>query len=541
MRRRYHAASFPSAPCSGRGRRLQVPECYDCHAGDRGSRALAWRLALGQALGLRARACARGRAGPPGRLRFDIAAQPLDAALAAYAQTTGMAVLVASRVTAGGARGGAGLVRAARRAEPLLAGTGLQARLLQRHRLHAGGAAASRPGRTAIVRRRCRWPTRACCSAPSRARCQWRGAEFGRYRAALQLWIGRNGVVGRRRSRARATRRDAALTGLMTGLVMDAPPPAGLPQPVLIRLAPRRRGRGLPARGWRLIPVSAPSASLRELFSPNTRTSASACASGWARRPGQRSHAGNLAARREHARCRAGGVSGGLSVQDRGQRRRRPAPWQRAPALHGRTGGAVRAGRRGGGTRPRGRGAPAAGGAGGGAGGIAAPAPGHRDRRAGRRGSAPRDRRALRHLGAHGGEGTARRPEHCCRKLEKSMSNASVPGPANRLRDMAAMFTARISSSRCAARPRPGCCGWRPGRPQRPMARRSGSGADKRRACARFKETRAAWQALQPPARARRADGAREPGRRGGAPSWGALAAAAPIWRSGRRWTCGRR
>ena len=63
----------------------------------------------------------------------------------------------------------------------------------------------------------------------TRALCQWRGAEFGRYRAA---WAAP-------RSRTGDARRDAALTGLMTGLVMDAPPPAGLPQPVLIRLAPR--------------------------------------------------------------------------------------------------------------------------------------------------------------------------------------------------------------------------------------------------------------------------------------------------------------
>ena len=70
------------------------------------ARALAggWRWAGPRsacALGLCAPAPAGRRAG---RLRFDIAAQPLDAALAAYAQTTGMAVLVASRVTAGARR-----------------------------------------------------------------------------------------------------------------------------------------------------------------------------------------------------------------------------------------------------------------------------------------------------------------------------------------------------------------------------------------------------------------------------------------------------
>ena len=49
-----------------------------------------------------------------------------------------------------------------------------------------------------------------------------------------------------------------------------------------------------------------------------------------------------------------------------------------------------------------------------------------------------------------------------------------------------------------------------------------------------FKETRAAWQALQPPPGARAQMARAQPGRRGGALPGGALAACAPIWRSGR-------
>ena len=100
----------------------------------------------------------------------------------------------------------------------------------------------------------------------TRALCQWRGAEFGRYRAALQLWIGRNGVVAAPLAGTGDARRDAAdwpddrpgdgRAAARRAAAAGAHPPG----------AARRRGRGLPARGWRLIPVSAPSASLRELF-----------------------------------------------------------------------------------------------------------------------------------------------------------------------------------------------------------------------------------------------------------------------------------
>ncbi|MDZ5629977.1 TonB-dependent outer membrane receptor, partial [Achromobacter xylosoxidans] len=75
----------------------------------------------------------------------------------------------------------------------------------------------------------------------TRALCQWTGAQFGRYRASLQLWIGRNGVVRQARVLAGTgdARRDEALAGVLAGLIMDTPPPADLPQPVTIVLAPR--------------------------------------------------------------------------------------------------------------------------------------------------------------------------------------------------------------------------------------------------------------------------------------------------------------
>ena len=92
---------------------------------------------------------------------------------------------------------------------------------------------------------------------------------------------------------------------------------------------------------------------------------------------------------------------------------------------------------------------------------------------------------------------------------KKSMSNASVPGPANRLRDMAAMFT-RKNLQLALREARPGCCGWRPGRPQGRWRGVPAVVRTKRRACARLQGDPRRLAALQPPpARARRADGAR--------------------------------
>lgn len=202
----------------------------------------AWAFACWLALGLGLCASFPGRAAEPAALRFDIAAQPLDAALAAYTQATGMAVLVDSSLTAG-RRASAVQGRYAPQDAlgRLLAGTGLQARYTNAmaFTLAEPAPAAAQPGRA---------PAQVPASyagvlqrTVTRALCQWRGAEFGRYRATLQLWIGRNGAVSRAAllSGTGDARRDAALAALMTGLVMDAPPPAALPRPVTISLTPR--------------------------------------------------------------------------------------------------------------------------------------------------------------------------------------------------------------------------------------------------------------------------------------------------------------
>ncbi|WP_196367977.1 STN domain-containing protein, partial [Achromobacter xylosoxidans] len=111
--------------------------------------AFAWWFALGLSM-LPPAALAQQRAAETALIPFDIAAQPLDAALAAYTQATGMAVLVTSRVTAG-RQGAAVRGRLAPREalRQLLAGTGLQARYTSASAFTlveaAAPAAAARP------------------------------------------------------------------------------------------------------------------------------------------------------------------------------------------------------------------------------------------------------------------------------------------------------------------------------------------------------------------------------------------------------------
>ncbi|CAB3844274.1 hypothetical protein LMG26846_01641 [Achromobacter insuavis] len=209
----------------------------------------AWAFACWFALGLAVlppAALAQQRTADTALIPFDIAAQPLDAALAAYTQATGMAVLVTSRLTAG-RQGSAVRGRLAPREalRLLLAGTGLQARYSSASAFTLVEAAASAPAPHAPATA----PSPAAVTryagvlqnTVTRALCQWTGAQFGRYRASLQLWIGRNGVVRQARvlSGTGDARRDEALAGVLSGLIMDAPPPADLPQPVTIVLAPR--------------------------------------------------------------------------------------------------------------------------------------------------------------------------------------------------------------------------------------------------------------------------------------------------------------
>lgn len=212
---------------------MQTPSC---------ARAFAWWLAWGLSV-LAPGAFAQDSVAGPAAVAFDIAAQPLDAALAAYFETTGIAVLVTSQLMAGRRASAArGRLTPQAALQRLLKGTGLQARYTTASAFtlievpKPAGASAAVAEEHAIRRY-----AGVMQNTLTRALCRWSEAPFGKYRASLQLWIGRNGVVQQARllSGTGEARRDEALPRLLTGLVMDAAPPGGLPQPVSILLTPR--------------------------------------------------------------------------------------------------------------------------------------------------------------------------------------------------------------------------------------------------------------------------------------------------------------
>lgn len=209
---------------------------------------LAWRMARAGLLGLFLPVLAARAEVPPdaATMPFDIPAQALDAALTAYTQTTGLAVLVASGLTAGrravAVRGHYAPREALRR---LLADTPLEVRYTSdtAFTLVAPEAApAATSGTYAQAQALLMAYAGTVQSTLTRSLCHWQGEAFGRYRAGLELWIDRAGKVDRARLLGSTgdDARDADMVLRLRGLVMDAPPPADLPQPLTLLLTRQR-------------------------------------------------------------------------------------------------------------------------------------------------------------------------------------------------------------------------------------------------------------------------------------------------------------
>lgn len=179
-----------------------------------------------------------------GPIRFDIPAQPLDEALHAFGQQSGMAVLVDRELTArqrsmqlnGAFSARDGLRR-------LLEGTGLMARYsgaeaftVQRVALPA---AAPNPRATGGAGNYARTLQRAV----EQALCASALARPGHYRAAVQVWIDARGVLAQSRLLASTGdhRRDSALVESLRALRLERPPPSALAQPVTLLLLPDTR------------------------------------------------------------------------------------------------------------------------------------------------------------------------------------------------------------------------------------------------------------------------------------------------------------
>jgi len=179
-------------------------------------------------------------------VRLDIPAQSLDQALTAYTNATALSALVDSRLTAGlRSTEVRGVYTPSAALLKLLAGTRLHVRYISNTAFTLTDAepaaeAADTPGvfeagvalrrYAAIVQR-----------TVTRSLCHWQGREFGSYRAGLQLWIGRSGVVTRVAllDSTGKVERDRQLPLRLTGLLMDAAPPPALAQPITLLLTPR--------------------------------------------------------------------------------------------------------------------------------------------------------------------------------------------------------------------------------------------------------------------------------------------------------------
>lgn len=182
-----------------------------------------------------------------GPIRFDIPAQPLDEALHAFGQQSGMAVLVDRELTArqrsmplsGAFSARDGLRR-------LLEGTGLMARYsgaeaftVQRVALPAAAPNPRAPGGGGAAGNYARTLQRAV----EQALCASALARPGHYRAAVQVWIDARGVLAQSRLLASTGdhRRDSALVESLRALRLERPPPSALAQPVTLLLLPDTR------------------------------------------------------------------------------------------------------------------------------------------------------------------------------------------------------------------------------------------------------------------------------------------------------------
>lgn len=184
-------------------------------------------------------------------LRFDFPAQPLDAALVAFGELTGYSVLVSSALAAGRmAAPVSGDYTPAEALQRLLAGTQLAVRF-------SGSNAFSLqplpPGQAASLPAPVDGTEAPAVASPlqayagilqhslTRALCRLHPDAFGRYRLAFQLWLDERGKVREVHvlETSGVAQRDRAVLQRLRNLLMDAAPPAGLPQPLTILLTPR--------------------------------------------------------------------------------------------------------------------------------------------------------------------------------------------------------------------------------------------------------------------------------------------------------------
>ncbi len=185
---------------------------------------------------------------PAATLRFDLPAQPLDAALVAFGEATGYSVLVSSELAAGRmAASVRGEYTPAEALQRLLVGTQLGVRFSGSNAFtllalaDAPAAPAAEPAAPVAVTPALQAYAAVLQRSLTRALCRLHPDAFGRYRLAFQLWLDERGTVRAVHvlEPSGVPQRDNAVLQRLRSLLMDGAPPAGLPQPLTILLTPR--------------------------------------------------------------------------------------------------------------------------------------------------------------------------------------------------------------------------------------------------------------------------------------------------------------
>ncbi|MHC8339690.1 STN domain-containing protein [Pseudomonas sp. HLT2-19-2] len=191
-------------------------------------------------------------------LELDIPAQELASALERFSRATGMAVLVDRQLTRG-RRSIAlkGRLSAADALSLMLGGSGLMARYVRADAFTLqvaqvtevpstqGSVATSAPLAGSSY-------ATAIQSAIERSLCRSPSIRPGSFRALLQLWIGRDGVVQYSRlvSSTGDVQRDSALVERLRNLNIERSAPSSLGQPVTLLLLPEPSGKRMECTQW---------------------------------------------------------------------------------------------------------------------------------------------------------------------------------------------------------------------------------------------------------------------------------------------------
>nr|WP_236190380.1 secretin and TonB N-terminal domain-containing protein [Pseudomonas paraglycinae] len=220
--------------------------------------ALVRQLCLGLLLGLFLSSAGADPMPATMRMTLHIPAQELARALDQFSRATGMAVLVDSQLSRGRRSLAVdGEFTAAEALRRMLGGSGLMAKYsrndaftLQVAQVEDVPMPAEKPTpASAAVNRSYATAVQA---AIERNLCRSPLTRPGSFRAVLQLWIGRDGVVQHNRlvTSTGDVRRDAALVDSFHTLKIDRPTPGALRQPVTLLLLPESSGKRMECTQW---------------------------------------------------------------------------------------------------------------------------------------------------------------------------------------------------------------------------------------------------------------------------------------------------